>query len=292
MNWVRSHHIRDNLLFALVAMAAFLTEPALVHAQDETYDFINFTQPLPMTRGTLNPASSQSAYMDHAESCRFLKESSGWDDASCAAIENIVFAHIPGLASVIVRKPNSEGYVKFDDWDAKESDKEIEAIWQSFVDSTKEQSKALGYPIEPIKWVVYPTLLKDQAIMYYAISMRWDGEMVVNIEATKFDRAGYVSMLLVPDAVDDSEAQLAGLVTSALDSYKPKTAQTYFDFKDGDKVAAAGALGVLATLVGVKYGKALFGGLLVVVLALAKKLWFVVLLPFVWLFRKLFRSKD
>ena len=51
---------------------------------------------------------------------------------------------------------------------------------------------------------------------------------------------------------------------------------------------------MLATVLGVKYGKAASAGLLAVVLILLKKAWFIVLLPFValgGLFKRLFGRK-
>lgn len=74
------------------------------------------------------------------------------------------------------------------------------------------------------------------------------------------------------------------------DHYKTNASQGYAEFVTGDKVAAVGAVGVLATLVGVKYSKGIAAWLFVVGLAFAKKAWFLILLPLFWL-KNLFRKK-
>jgi len=200
----------------------------------------------------------------------------GWEKESCTEIENIIFRHLPGIDTLVVEKPNSGGYVKFDDWDKSDAKDEIDAIWQQLVEGSKAQSKSLGYNVVPIKWTVYPKLDKQKSYMYYAILMDWNGDPVVNIKASLFDRRGYIPFRIVPIRNDYSQKDLTRIVETTLNSYSPKREQSYFDFRDGDKVAAAGAIGVLATLVGVKYGKAIATGFVAILLVLAKKLWFLV----------------
>ena len=67
--------------------------------------------------------------------------------------------------------------------------------------------------------------------------------------------------------------------------------KSYEKFTTGDKVAAAGIGGLLAASLGIK---ALKGGFLVALLLIAKKLWFIVLIPFIFAFnwiKRLF-TKD
>lgn len=106
-----------------------------------------------------------------------------------------------------------------------------------------------------------------------------------------FDRQGYVPFRLIPESANLSEVELQRLVEISLDAYQPKAQQAYFDFQDGDKVAAVGALGVLATLVGVKYGKTAATGFVAILLLFLKKAWFVLLLPLIFL-KKFFTSKK
>lgn len=63
------------------------------------------------------------------------------------------------------------------------------------------------------------------------------------------------------------------------------------EFRDGDKVAAVGALGVLATLLGVKYGKGALAAIMAIGLVVVKKAWFLIFIPFLFI-RRLFSRKS
>ncbi len=56
-------------------------------------------------------------------------------------------------------------------------------------------------------------------------------------------------------------------------------------------MAGYGALGVLATMLGVKYGGAASAGLIALLLVVLKKGAFILLLPLVWLRRLFSRNK-
>lgn len=87
----------------------------------------------------------------------------GWLASQCDEIENIVFGYLPNLDNIIVNKPNTDGFVKFDDWEDRDLDAEIELIWDSYVSGIASQSAQLGINITPIDWYVYPTLKKKMA---------------------------------------------------------------------------------------------------------------------------------
>ena len=70
--------------------------------------------------------------------------------------------------------------------------------------------------------------------------------------------------------------------------HKFNETKEYKDWKAGDKVAAAGIGALLATTLGVKYLKP---GLLAVAAVFLKKFWFIIFLPFIWLF-KLFSGSS
>src|SRR5262249_52954933 len=125
--------------------------------------------------------------------------------------------------------------------------------------------------------------------MYYALILDWDGHREINIKASLFDRSGYITFLIVPEGGVIDAAQVQTLVTRFLSAYTSDPETAYFDFKDGDKVAVAGAVGVLAALMGVKVAKVAAVGLFAIALALGKKLVFLlVVVPFLAL-RRLFR---
>lgn len=283
-------HFKDNVLFVLIATAAFLSEPTIVTAQESPYSPVNFTEPLSLYRGKISPVSPDSLYFDEEDRCNILVNEWGWE--SCDGVEAMIIGLAPGIDTVMVETPNSEGFVELDDWEGADRQAEIDSIWNEFVEGSRAQGKALGQRIEPVRWYVQPTLNKDKSYLYYAILIDWEGEMVINAKASLFDRQGYIPLRLIPDSSDLSEAELQRLVEVSLDAYQPEAKQAYFDFQDGDKVAAVGALGVLATLVGVKYGKAAATGILAIALLFLKKAWFVLLIPLIFLKNLVFGKKK
>lgn len=282
-------HFKDNVLFVMIATAAFLSEPAIVQAQDNPYNPLNFTEPLSLYRGKISPVSPDALYLEKEDRCNLLTNEWGWQ--SCDEIEAMIFGLAPGIDTIMFETPNSEGFVKFDDWEDADRQDEIDAIWNDYVEGSKAQGERLGQSIVPVKWYVYPTLNKEKSYLYYAILLNWDGELIINTKASLFDRQGYVPVHIVPENSELSEAELQQLVEVSLVAYEAKTEQAYFDFADGDKVAAVGALGVLAALVGVKYGKAAATGLIAILLLVLKKAWFVLLIPLVFL-KNLFKKKE
>jgi len=283
-------HFKDNVLFVLIATAAFLSEPAIVTAQENPYNPVNFTEPLSLYRGKISPVSPDSLYFNDEDRCNILKNEWGWE--SCDGVEAMIIGLAPGIDTVMVETPNSEGFVELSDWEGADRQDEVDAIWNDFVEGSRAQGKALGQRIEPVRWYVQPTLNKDKSYLYYAILIDWEGEMVINAKASLFDRQGYVPLRIIPDSSDLSEAELQRLVEISLDAYQPEAKQAYFDFQDGDKVAAVGAVGVLAALVGVKYGKAAATGLFAIALLFLKKAWFLLLIPLVFLKKLFFGKKE
>lgn len=282
-------HFKDNVVFILVATAAFLSEPTIANAQTDPYSPVNFTEPLSLYRGKISPISPDSLYLDKEDRCNLLMNEWGWE--TCEGVEAMILGLAPGIDTVMIEAPDTEGYVKLDDWDGADRQAEVDAIWNDFVEGSREQGKALGQRIEPVRWYVQPTLNKEKSYLYYAILIDWEGEMIINAKASLFDRQGYIPFRIIPESSDLSEAELQRLVEVSLNAYQPETKQAYFDFQDGDKVAAVGAIGVLATLVGVKYGKAAATGFVAILLLLLKKAWFVLLIPLVFL-KKLFTGKK
>jgi uncharacterized membrane-anchored protein len=282
--------IKDNTILVLISVAAFLSEPAIVQAQESPYSPVNFSEPLRLSRGKISPVSPESLYLDDKDRCNLLINEWGW--SSCDGIDAMIFGLAPGIDNIMVEEPVSEGYVKFDDWESADRHDEIEAIWNDYAEGARLQGEALGQRIEPVRWYVYPTLNKEKSYLYYAILLDWDGELVINAKASLFDRQGYIPISVTPESTSLSEAELQDLVEISLNAYQPVSKQSYLDFQDGDKVAAVGAMGVLATLVGVKYGKAAATGILALVLVFLKKAWFLLLVPFIFLKNLIFGKKK
>lgn len=182
------------------------------------------------------------------------------------------------IDSIYYGPPEDIGHVNMDDW-TEDVNAQIDEIWDSYVEGAKQQSERIGYPVTPVKWVLYPTLNKHARVMTYGILLDFGGDEVINLVTVKFTRSGYVVMEVVTsdEMLAAYSANFDGVSVYAASTYEPGAGLRYADFRDGDKVAAIGAVGVLASVIGVKHSKgwlAAAGGMILVFL---KKFWFVLL---------------
>lgn len=281
-----------------IIFAVFLSfvGPVRAVAQEEApsyaYEPVPFTEPVDLARGRISPMGSEGYYLTGKDACHLVTTEWAWERASCSEVDKIMLVPSDEIDTLVISTPNSEGYVSFEDWERKDRDKEIAAIWKTLVEGTKAQGQQLGVEIKMVDWLVYPTLKEENHYLYYATRLTWDGAPQINIKASKFDRRGYVSMMLLPLDANATAADIEEMIETVLASYEPTATNAYADFSQGDKVAAAGVLGVLATLVGVKYGKAAAIGLGALFLAFAKKLWILILVPLIALKNRLFKKKE
>lgn len=279
--------LADNFVFLALAFLPYISEPAIANAQQSNGQVTSFLQPLSFTRGSLEPGSVTSEVLSKEVYCEIMLDSWGW--SSCDGIETVVVGYNGVIDTLIVEKPQSDGFVKFDDWESSDKDSEISKIQKELISSLEAQSKATGADIRFGGWKIYPKLNKDTKVMMYAVNIIWDGVENINVKASKFDRRGYVVFRFVPIESNLDENELENIVIGAMNNYKPYKTESYASFSSGDKVAAVGALGVLAGLVGVKYGKAAFGGFLAIALVFLKKGAVLLLLPLIWLGNVLIR---
>ncbi len=211
--------------------------------------------------------------------------------------EAILFPGVgTGIDSIYYSAPEEIGYVNMDDW-TEDATSHIDEIWDSYVEGAKAQSERIGYPVVPVKWVLYPTLNKAEKVMTYGILLDFDGSRVINLVSVKFTRKGYVVMEIVTDEsiLAAENATYDSVSVYASDTYNPAAGWRYADFKDGDKVAAIGAVGVLASVIGVKYSKGWLAGLGAMIALFAKKLWVLLLVipAAIWGgIKKLFGRQD
>jgi uncharacterized membrane-anchored protein len=184
-----------------------------------------------------------------------------------------------GINSIYYSAPEDIGYVNMEDW-TDDVKSQIDEIWESYVEGSKAQSERIGYEVVPVKWVLYPTLNKTSKVMTYGILLNFGGENTINLTTVKFTKGGYVTMQVVTndEMLAANSATYDGASLYASNTYEPDTGFRYADFKDGDKVAAIGAVGVLASVVGVKYSKGTLAAIGAMVLLFAKKLWFLLLI--------------
>jgi uncharacterized membrane-anchored protein len=171
------------------------------------------------------------------------------------------------------------GHVNMDEW-TEDVKSQIDDLWDGYVEGAKAQSTRIGFDVVPLKWVQYPTLNKASKVMTYGILVDFGGDEVINLTVVKFTRVGYAAMELVTsDEMLAADAlNFDGVSTYASDTYLPVEGTRYADFKVGDKVAAIGAVGVLASVMGVTQKKGTWAAIGAGILVFAKKLWFLLLL--------------
>ena len=276
---------RKNFTLLTFATAICMLEPAKLVAQDHNYNPVDFTQPLPAARGAISPIGTEALYFDKEDRCYLAVHEWGWDEGDCEDIDQMVVGMGPDIDTMVISKPVSDGYVSTDDW-AGDVSQQINEITESYKESVKAQSEHSGIKIEFVGWKLNPQVDRKLGIMYFANLTRWDGEDALNVSLTIFDRYGYVPFKIITTESDLSAEKLKEIVTQVASSYKAKTGSSYSEFTSGDKVASYGALTVLAGILGVKYGKILGAGVLAIALVFLKKLWFLILVPFVWLWKR------
>jgi uncharacterized membrane-anchored protein len=183
------------------------------------------------------------------------------------------------IVSIYFTPPEEIGYVDMEEW-TEDISSQIDELWENYVQGTKDQSARLGYDVTPVRWVLYPTLDKEAKVMTYGILLNFGGEEVINLQTIKFTRKGYVEMTVVTSEADLAAAALGfdEVAAYASNTYAPDAGFRYADFKDGDKIAAIGAVGVLASVMGVEYSKkGTLAAIFAAIVVFAKKLWFLLL---------------
>jgi uncharacterized membrane-anchored protein len=184
------------------------------------------------------------------------------------------------------------GYVKMDDWDEFINANDI---LSKIRNRTMETNKirAEDYPKLYIDgWAEQPHLDRQGAIVYWAIRGHSDtGSAFVNAKALKLGRKGITDIVWVgaPEQFQDASRSLE----PALKAYRYGGGYGYADFQRGVDTVAAVGVGAIAykMLTGAdKKGAAAVGaGIVAVAAALAKKLWLLLALPFVLVWRAIKR---
>lgn len=280
------------LTFFLATSIAFATNDS-----DNPYEISAFDDKAPLTRGSLYPNYTEALQLGNKGACSLVKKLWGWTDANCLHMDKILLNAAPNIDTLVFAKPNAEGYVEYDDWHEKDRDESIAEIVRLIKLQFKVQGKRVNKKMEWVKWLIYPTLVENKNYMYYAYLSKIDGEESLTIESALYDRKGYVQIQLVPKNLTaaSSESEFRETLESALDLYTSDIGERYADYSQGDKIYKYGIIGSLAALAGVSWkgkGKAVVAGIFATILIFAKKLWWLIFVPFILIFKKLFKKKD
>ncbi|GGX89019.1 hypothetical protein GCM10007160_15440 [Litchfieldella qijiaojingensis] len=179
------------------------------------------------------------------------------------------------------------GYVKMDDWDEHIDPKEmLDQIKKSTLESN--EIREAGYPdIFVDDWVEEPYLDEHSATAYWAISGHTgDGNSFVNAKALKLGRHGYTEIVWMGRREQFSSAENS--LAPSLAAYSYKEGFQYADYIPGaDKMAAVGVGALAYKLITGNAAAKVGAGLLAMLVLFAKKLWFVIFLPFIFLWKKI-----
>ena len=182
------------------------------------------------------------------------------------------------IDSIYYHPAQNIGHVNMDDWTA-DVNAQIDEIWESYREGAAAQSERIGYQVTPVKWVLYPTLDKDAKVMTYGVLFDFDGQRVINLTSVKLTRKGYTTMEVVTDdtLLAENWSNYSAASNYAARTYTPTSGMNYADVQAGDKVAAIGAVGVLAALVSNKKGPGGLAAWGAAIMLFMKKFWFVLL---------------
>jgi uncharacterized membrane-anchored protein len=133
--------------------------------------------------------------------------------------------------------------------------------------------------MEVLGWAQEPIYEKSSRTAYWAIKVKDETGIIVNAIAVKLGRNGFSKLIWVGVAEEFSSSE--NLLREALNNYKFKNGFRYADYSSGDKIAAFGLASLVAVTAGSKSGKGVVAGIFATLLIFAKKLWFLIFLPFV-----------
>ena len=189
----------------------------------------------------------------------------------------------PEADSQVIYTINKVGYLTKDDWteniDKDEMLKEIQ-------DGTAEANKQRGedYPDLYVDgWAQDPHLDNIKNTVYWAISGHdAQNNRFINAKALKLGREGYTEILWIgsPEQFTSSETVLEPVLAN----YSYNEGFKYADYIPGTDTVAAAGVGALVYKLAT--GKAVAkAGAIAMAVIFAKKLWFLIFLPFIYLWR-------
>lgn len=234
----------------------------------------------------LEPTEVMAVGGDARRYLELTQGASGWEDINFLTIrESSTGAYLQTFYAHF-----DVGYIEDGDW----SQVDHGDLLASIRDATAEQNRqraANGYPTVHVdSWAQPPQYDRDRNMVFWAINVSESGGgRVVNATALKLSRDGFTRVTWVGAPSDFHGATTLASLGSA---FRFNPGHRYADFSAGDAVAGVG-LAVLATRIagGKGWQKAAGAGLIAVVVAFAKKLWWLVVLPFLWVGGKLFRRE-
>lgn len=161
-----------------------------------------------------------------------------------------------------------EGYVSDSDWSDVDGD-ELLKQYRDATEASNEERVANGFkPMHVTGWLEPPHYDAATKTVTYALELADDGSSWANAVALRLGRAGYTELTWVgPIEQFKNASGRPELLDQALTSHAFEEGYRYADFKEGDKVAAYGIAGLVATALGVKFSKGIIAAVIAFVIA-------------------------
>ncbi|GAA0135256.1 hypothetical protein YSY43_20960 [Paenibacillus sp. YSY-4.3] len=140
-------------------------------------------------------------------------------------------------------------------------------------------------------WDIEPTYNESLRSLTWSLLLHdYKGEKLINYHVRILTRTGYLSVILASDP-ENLAADRATMERDILPNLVINPGKTYEDFDPAvDKKSSMGLTGLILGGAGLAVAKK--AGLFGLLAVLIKKFWFVVILPFVWVFNKLRRKGN
>jgi len=178
-----------------------------------------------------------------------------------------------------------EGYIDDSDWEKLDSDDLMQGVIESTLEANKTRTANGVAELNVQGWVKEPTYDRARDVALYVIKAESEGESIFNSIALKLGKEGFTRITLVGPS--DSSQESSETLTAALDRHSFDDGYLYSDYEPGNRVAGIGLASLVALTAGSKNGKGIAAGLMATLLIFAKKLWFVIFIPFVFLWDKI-----
>jgi len=174
----------------------------------------------------------------------------------------------PDGKSLVYYEWRDEGYVSDSDWKDVDGDELLKQYRDSTEASNEERGKNGFEPMHVVGWLEPPHYDQATHTVTYAMELNDKDSHWANAVALRLVRAGYTELTWV-GSIDGFKT--AGgrpdLLNEALGSHAFEEGFRYGDYQKGDKVAAYGIAGLVATALGVKFGKGLLAALIAFLIA-------------------------
>lgn len=190
----------------------------------------------------------------------------------------------PEVDTQVIYTINKVGFLTKDDWDDNiDKNKMLEEIKESTAEANKQRGE--GYlDLFVDSWAQEPHLDSSNNTVYWAISGHDEANnRFINAKALKLGREGYTEILWIGSPEQFSSSEVA--LKPVLANYNYNDGFKYADYVPGTDTVAAAGVGALVYKLAT--GKAAAkAGILALAAIFAKKFWFLIFVPFIFLWKK------